>query len=113
MRARPDGVREESSTVTSAAGLSTSLGPLAAEIAALKLAPGAHAAQDSLAAGVLELADEARRVVDRIQRAKVSDLPRLAGGARRRRELPPVKRMQTALDELRAKGYDLGTFGTS
>jgi hypothetical protein len=98
--------------VTSVQNLSTSLGPLASQIVSLKLAPGAHAAQDSLAAGVLELADEARRVVDRIQRARVSDFPRLAGELDVTKSYA-VKRMQTAFDELRAKGYDLGTFGTS
>jgi hypothetical protein len=98
--------------ITSAQDLSASLGALASQIAMLKLSPRAHAAQDSLAAGVLELVAEARQVVDRIQRARVSDFPRLAG------ELDvtnsyAVKRMQTALDQLRSQGYDLGTLGAN
>ena len=97
--------------IDSVQNLSTSLGPLASRIVTVKLPPAAYAAQDNLEAGVLELADEARRVVDRIQKAKLSDFPRLASEL----DLPNsygVKRMQTALDELRAKGYDLGTLGT-
>ena len=98
--------------ITSARDLSTSLAPLASQIATLKLAPAAHAAQVGLTVGVLELADEARRVADRIQRAKVSDFPQLAGELDVTKSYA-VKRMQTALDQLRAKGYDLGTLGTS
>jgi hypothetical protein len=97
--------------LTSAQDLNAALGPIASLIVTLQLPPEVRSAQTKLVGAVLGLEVQTQRVIDEIQDAKLSAFPKLAS------ELDVTKsdaarRMQDALDELRAKGYDLGTLGT-
>jgi hypothetical protein len=96
--------------LTSVQSLNTALGPIAGLISGLRLPPAVHSAQQKLESTTLELVAETQRAVDTIQNAKPADFPGLA------RELDFTKsgvvaQLQAALDELREKGYDLGTLG--
>jgi hypothetical protein len=96
--------------LTSVQGLNAALGPIAGMISGLRLPPAVHSAQQRLESTTLELVAETQRAVDTIQNARPADFPGLA------RKLDFTKngvvaQLQAVLDELRAKGYDLGTLG--
>lgn len=96
--------------LTSVQGLNTALGPIAGLISGLRLPPAVHSAQQRLESAALQLVAETQRAVDTIQNAKPADFPGLASTLDFTKN-DVVEQLQAALDELRAKGYDLGTLG--
>ncbi len=94
--------------LTSVQGLNTALGPIAGLISGLRLPPAVHSAQSKLESATLHLVAETQRAVDTIQNAKPADFPALASKLDFTKN-GVVEELQAALDELRARGYDLGT----
>jgi hypothetical protein len=96
--------------LTSVQGLETALGPIAGLISGLRLPPAVHSAQQKLESATLQLVAETQRALDTVQNAKPAAFPGLASKLDFTKS-SAAEEMQTALDELRAKGYDLGTLG--
>ncbi len=96
--------------LTSVQGLNTALGPIVGLISGLRLPAAVHSAQQQLESATLQLVAETQRAVDTIQNAKPADFPALASKLDFTKN-SVVEQVQAALDELRAKGYDLGTLG--
>lgn len=101
------GASDLSSLAALLARLGEALDTAAGRLSQLKPPEEVQAAQDQLVQAARDLADRAREVADTLQEAPLSELVSLQDELDLTRS-DAFRRLEQALDELKAKGYSLG-----